>query len=969
MVVTKRRNMEGTIAIIKGMSTNCMLTSMFILYIPVLLCSFHVYCADRISLRYGELIRDNETLVSPGGEFEFGFFSPSGSSGYKRYVGIWYKWDKRTVVWVANRDDPLVNSNGTFGIGTNGTLQVLDTSSRKVHWYWEDDYWCYLCTTANLIVNLTDSGNLVLYDIETSMWESFQNPTDTFLPGMSMSTSMSLTSWRDRDDPGSGNYTIKRDPLDVGDLNTLIIYQAKTIYWKSVKDDPLSTISDYFSIEAPVGKGCEKSSDYDRQCNSYFDKARLVMNFSGMIELWKQNNRTWSLIKAEPRDICGVYNFCGKFGSCNPNNKLACKCLPGFMPDFPEKWRSGDFSNGCARNDQSCGDRYTLSLKMMKGGENPQGIYPVNNENECKETCLKNCECKSYSFDEQSSCQIWTQDLLNLQEEYPYGHNLTVRVAISDIEPTARNCVPCGTNMIPYPLSTSSNCADPMYYSFDCNTTTGQVSFKAPSGTYRVSGIDPNTQKFFIQVEDGRSLRLNQSLPFNLTSPRNSSSNVSSNITNDVEIAWDPPLEPICNLTADCLDWQHSSCKSASDGKKRCLCTVSFRWDGTNLSCTQVSWPLEKRIILLLIVGITSVTVLCVIVVMYIWRRKMTKRKEHRLIDQRNRAHRMLCSESHVQDLIDLGEFQEEDEKGIDLPFYDLESIRVATHNFSDENKLGQGGYGPVYKGKLPSGQEIAVKRLSKVSGQGLKEFKNEVILIAKLQHRNLVKLYGYCIEGNEKILLYEYMPNKSLDFFIFDQKQSIFLDWEMRFNIILGIARGLLYLHQDSRLRIIHKDLKTSNVLLDHEMNPKISNFGLARSVGGKQTEANTTKVAGTYGYMSPEYALNGIFSIKSDVFSFGVVLLEIISGKKNTGFYQSKEAMSLLSYAWRLWTDDKLLDLMDETLRDTGIADQFVKCLNIGLLCVQHNPSDRPTMSIIIKMLDGETVKDDGANNQPFP
>ncbi|KAM3745120.1 hypothetical protein ACB098_06G101900 [Castanea mollissima] len=842
------------------MSANCMLTSMFILYIQVLLCSFHVYCADRISLRYGELIRDNETLVSPGGEFEFGFFSPSGSSGYKRYVGIWYKWDKRTVVWVANRDDPLVNCNGTFGIGTNGMLQVLDTSSRKVHW--KCYHRCYSCPTANLIVNLTDSGNLALYSNDIILWESFDTPTDTFLPGMSMSSSMKLTSWRDRDDPGSGNYTIKRDPLDAGDLGTLIIYRGKTIYWKSWKDDRLSNISYLFSFEASV------NFDYDRRSDPDFDNA-------------------------EPRDDCSVYNFCGKFGSCNPNNKLVCKCLPGFMPDVPEKWHSGDFSNGCAKNDKSCGDGdLFLSLKMIIGGENPQGIYEVNNENECKETCLKNCECKSYSYDEQRLCQIWTQDLLNLQEEHPYGHNLSVRVAISDIEPTVRNCVPCGTNMIPYPLSTSSNCGDPMYYSFDCNTTTGQVSFKAPSGTYRVSGIDPNTQKFFIQVKDGRSLRLNQSLPFNLTK-----------ITNDVEIAWDPPLEPICNLTADCEDWPHSSCKSA------------------------ISWPSEKRIISLLIVGITSVIVLCVIIVMYIWRRKMTKRKEHGLIDQRNRAHRMLCSESHVQDLIDLGEFKEEDEKGIDLPFYDLESIRVATHNFSNENKLGQGGYGPVYKGKLPSGQEIAVKRLSKVSGQGLKEFKNEVVLIAKLQHRNLVKLYGYCIEGNEKILLYEYMPNKSLDSFIFDQKQSVILDWEMRFNIILGIARGLLYLHQDSRLRIIHRDLKTSNILLDHKMNPKISDFGLAKIVSGKQTEAITSRVAGTY-------------------------------GKKNTGFYQSQQAMSLLGYTWGLWTNNKLLDLMDETLRDTCIADQFVKCLNIGLLCVQDDPSDRPTMSIVIKMLDGETL-----------
>ena len=154
-------------------------------------------------------------------------------------------------------------------------------------------------------------------------------------------------------------------------------------------------------------------------------------------------------------------------------------------------------------------------------------------------------------------------------------------------EPTVQNCEPCGTNMIPYPLSTSSNCGDPMYFSFNCNTTTGQVSFKAPSGTYRVTSIDQNKTKFFIQVKDVGSLRLNQSLPFNQTTPRNSSSNVLSRVTDDVEIVWEPPLEPICNFSTHCKDWPHSTCKSAIDGKRRCLCTKSFRWDGTKLSCTQ----------------------------------------------------------------------------------------------------------------------------------------------------------------------------------------------------------------------------------------------------------------------------------------------------------------------------------------------------------------------------------------------
>ncbi|CAL9775807.1 unnamed protein product [Musa acuminata subsp. burmannicoides] len=224
--------------------------------------------------------------------------------------------------------------------------------------------------------------------------------------------------------------------------------------------------------------------------------------------------------------------------------------------------------------------------------------------------------------------------------------------------------------------------------------------------------------------------------------------------------------------------------------------------------------------------------------------------------------------------------------QGPELPLIGFENILCATNNFSDSNKLGQGGFGIVYKGNLPGGKEIAVKRLLRGSRQGLSEFKNEVILIAKLQHRNLVKLLAYCIHGEEKLLVYEYMPNKSLDFFLFDPTQKAKLDWGKRFNIIKGIARALLYLHQDSRLRIIHRDLKTSNILLDAEMNPKISDFGMARIFRGNQDEANTNRVVGTYGYMSPEYAMEGLFSVKSDVYSYGVLLLEIVSGFRTAAF-----------------------------------------------------------------------------------
>ncbi|KAK9218934.1 hypothetical protein WN943_007573 [Citrus x changshan-huyou] len=197
-----------------------------------------------------------------------------------------------------------------------------------------------------------------------------------------------------------------------------------------------------------------------------------------------------------------------------------------------------------------------------------------------------------------------------------------------------------------------------------------------------------------------------------------------------------------------------------------------------------------------------------------------------------------------------------------EFPIFPLGLALEATNHFSHENKLGEGGFGPVYKGILADGKEIAVKRLSRSSGQGLQEFKNEVTLIAKLQHKNLVRLLGCCLDGNELLLIYEYMPNKSLDLFLFDSTKGAQLDWKRRISIINGIARGLLYLHEDSRLRVIHRDLKTSNVLLDHEMNPKISDFGMARIFSGNQNEANTNRVVGTYGYMAPEYAMEGVFS-----------------------------------------------------------------------------------------------------------
>uniref|UniRef100_A0A0D9YZF6 Uncharacterized protein n=1 Tax=Oryza glumipatula TaxID=40148 RepID=A0A0D9YZF6_9ORYZ len=293
-----------------------------------------------------------------------------------------------------------------------------------------------------------------------------------------------------------------------------------------------------------------------------------------------------------------------------------------------------------------------------------------------------------------------------------------------------------------------------------------------------------------------------------------------------------------------------------------------------------------------------------------------------------------------------------EDFESIKSALLSLSSLQVATDNFDENKKLGEGGFGAVYKGLL-SGQEVAVKRLVKGSSQGLEELKNELVLVAKLHHRNLVRLVGFCLEEGERMLVYEYMHNKSLDTFLFDPEKRRGLDWVTRFKIIEGVARGLQYLHQDSRKKIVHRDMKASNILLDTDMNPKIGDFGLARLFGQDQTRDVTNRIVGTFGYMSPEYVMRGQYSTKSDVFSFGVLIIEIVTGQRNSRPYLFEQNEDIISTVWRRWSEGTVAKMIDHSLGKNYPEAEVLKCINIGLLCLQENPVNRPTMADIMVLL----------------
>ena len=443
-----------------------MIVVVLFLLLAWLLCFFSQQCIAGDTLNAGDKIQGSETiLTSAGQQFELGFFSPPESitSGTGRYLGIWYSTEREsepnTVVWVANRDHPIAaDSTGVFRIAEDGNLVVEDTYGRS---YWSSKL-VEGSTSLNRSVKLMDSGNLVLVDghLGKNLWESFQHPTDTFLPGMNMENNLELTCWRGLDDPGSGNFTFNMSQkMD----KRFFIYNQGKLYWESEKqglaafnsqeggDDMTIEVYHLLTNLSDRGHGEWKLTLTD------YRNTRLMINSSGVVQLVLRNNLLGESIKwMQPKSKCLIYNACGKFASCNDNLKV-CKCFPGFDPVLPSSpaqngyiGEEGDYlqAEGCARKSASCRNDTTtfLNLVMMKIG-NPDKQFSVANQLECQSKCLMMCpQCQAYSYTiprtrrdlSPSNCWIWTKDLTTLNEESLDGDglNLSVRVDKSDIGTT-----------------------------------------------------------------------------------------------------------------------------------------------------------------------------------------------------------------------------------------------------------------------------------------------------------------------------------------------------------------------------------------------------------------------------------------------------------------------------------------------------------------------------------------------------
>ncbi|KAG2371647.1 G-type lectin S-receptor-like serine/threonine-protein [Vigna angularis] len=616
-------------------------------------------------------------LVSSNATFELGFFSPAEKSGGK-YLGIWYHaLEPQTVVWVANRDHPVPDSGGVFRIAEDGNL-VVEYAFRSL---WSSELGA--SSSSNRTLQLLDSGNLVLKEDDseaTYLWESFQNPTDTFLPGMKMDATLSLTCWRDSSNPAPGNFTFKL--TQKAETRSFVVQYQSQIHLALDEYDTEAASQKVFNL---LNNDTWNTKTYNYSNKTLFVskpyvyyKSRLLMNSSGEIVFleWDEAESNWTKIWSAPENNCDLPDYCGSFSLCTRDNFIQCKCLPGFSRIHDSRSDGESESKGCVRKSGSCTNKDVmfLNLTKIKVGDPDQQI-PAQTEAECQSICIDMCpesQCQAYSFnlstnrdDNLYSCRIWTRPLPSLVvEKYARGSDLSILVKTSDIAPTAKSCEPCGTYVIPYPLSTGPNCGDPMYNKFNCDNSTGKVSFMIPGRiSYPVTWIDEDSRMFAIQTDDFYSFNYSFSsqnstdFPFKVAQ---------YNEDAVIKISWLPAPEPPCSQRTDCISWPNSTCRATGEGGSRCLCNSNYNWNNTLMSCTQEEQPgnHSTRLELILLATLGSLAaVTCIIAFGIVWRKKNSLKHDRASTRIQESLYE---SERHVKGLIGLGSLEEKDIEGIE---------------------------------------------------------------------------------------------------------------------------------------------------------------------------------------------------------------------------------------------------------------------------------------------------------------
>ncbi|KAJ9540867.1 hypothetical protein OSB04_027373 [Centaurea solstitialis] len=940
-----------------------------------------------------EIFKDGDFLVSAGGVFEFGFFSLANPSF--RYLAIRYKnIPTADVVWVANRDVRLIDPTGMLKLNNNGTLQLLSVSNTLI---WSSEP--VANTSRNLVaLQLLDSGNLVLKEDDEDgkrvIWQSFDHPGNTWLPGMKigfkyapnqLGIETNLTSWKSSDDPSQ-----------------VLIQEYKSSFHQRIG----FSNGVGFSGMTPGMSRLEPSNfckfDFIWNDEAFYiiytqvnDSVltRMTLNEEGGFQLlvWINQTQSWGVYLTTFKDPCDTYGSCGAYGSCNINGKPQCRCLKGFEPKLHEEWSDNDWSSGCKDKNLMSSSDNGHTFKKFSNLKLPSrsGFFNLSMSlEECRNRWRKwlynmvseLIDIRVAPPGDNSGQDIYIR-MHNSGMMYLFAIVLTTIITtnISNwlkgdekrkkklvvILSTVSLVLLLGVALILYAWRTKRkshlkgeafvnedqkhDVELPLFSLSKIVTATGNFSINNKLGQGGFGAVYKGV------LDDGGEIAVKRL--------SKTSSQGLVEFQNEVICIAKLQHRNLVKLLGYCAQGDEKMLVYEYMPNKS-LDFFLFDKDNSLL----LDWSQRYHIINGIARGLLY----------------LQQDSRLRIIHRDLKASNILLDSDMNPKISDFGlarmfegyETEANTNKvvgtlGYISPEYaagGVFSVKSDVYSYGVlvlEIVSGKKNRGFFHQdqhdtllghGVLDDGVEIAVKRLSKTSSQGLVEFQNEVICIAKLQHRNLVKLLGYCIQGEEKMLVYEYMPNKSLDFFLFDKDNSLLLDWPQRYHIINGIARGLLYLHEDSRLRIIHRDLKASNILLDSNMNPKISDFGLARMFEEYETEVNTNKVVGTLGYISPEYAAGGVFSVKSDVFSFGVLVLEIVSGKKNRGFFHQDQHDTLLGHAWRLYKEDKLLELVDAALEDLWNVSEVLQSINVGLSCVQQHPEDRPSMSSVIHMLRGE-------------